>query len=92
MDAIVLPTRSTELSRDPRSGQTLADENRDFLAFDVPLAARVNALLRDMGDALGLSLVAEACEKLCEAAKHVKERHARVGCPIDGLLGCIELD
>jgi hypothetical protein len=71
VDAVGLPTRNTELARDRRSAQTLADESHDFLALDEPLAAGVNALLLGMGDALGLSLEPEVCQKLCGDAKHV---------------------
>ena len=71
MDAVGLPTRNTELARDRRSAQTLADESHDFLALDEPLAAGVNALLLGMGDVLGLSLEPEVCQKLCGDAKHV---------------------
>ncbi|MFA9476531.1 MAG: hypothetical protein ACERJ2_18515 [Filomicrobium sp.] len=49
----------------------MADESHDFLALDEPLAAGVNALLLGMGDALGLSLEPEVCQKLCGDAKHV---------------------
>jgi hypothetical protein len=48
VDAVGLPTRNTELARDRRSAQTLADESHDFLALDEPLAAGVNALLLGM--------------------------------------------
>ena len=79
MDAVGLPTRNTELARDRRSAQTLADEGHDFLALDARLAAGVTALMLGLSNALGLAFAAEICQKLCEDAKHVEEQHARGG-------------